>query len=49
MNTSESVLTVLSEHLRQLSVQALRQAAADGRKTVMDRDYETALRLFKGK
>lgn len=44
MNTSDNVLTVLSEHIRQLSVQALRVAAADGRKTVFDRDFEAVLR-----
>jgi histone H3/H4 len=44
MNTSDSVLGVLSEHIRQLSVQALRVAATDGRKTVLDRDFEAVLR-----
>lgn len=49
MNTSDTAVPVLSEHLRWLSVEALRQAAMDGRKTVMDRDYEIVIqRLKKG-
>jgi len=43
MNTSDGVVSVLSRHLRELSIQALRVAAADGRKTVMDRDFEDVL------
>jgi hypothetical protein len=39
MNTSESVLRVLSDQVRELTDQAIRNAAQDGRKTVMDRDY----------
>jgi hypothetical protein len=38
MNTSDSVMSVLSAHLRALCNQAIRTAAQDGRKTVMDRD-----------
>jgi hypothetical protein len=39
MNTSESVMRVLSDKVRALSDEAIRNAAKDGRKTVMDRDY----------
>lgn len=38
MNTSDSVLPILSDHLRELCNQAIRNAAQDGRKTVLDRD-----------
>jgi len=38
MNTSDSVLPVLSDHLRRLCDEAIRNAARDGRKTVLDRD-----------
>ncbi len=44
MNTSDGVVGVLSRHLRELSIQALRVAATDGRKTVMDRDFEDVLK-----
>jgi hypothetical protein len=47
MNTSDSAVSVLSDHLRWLSIEALRQAAADGRKTVMDRDFEAVLKALK--
>ncbi|MBI3204915.1 MAG: hypothetical protein HYZ29_25485 [Myxococcales bacterium] len=40
MNTSDSVTGVLSEHLRKLCNEAIRNAARDGRKTVLDRDFE---------
>jgi histone H3/H4 len=39
MNTSESVLRVLSDRVRELTDDAIRKAGQDGRKTVMDRDY----------
>jgi hypothetical protein len=39
MNTSEAVLEVLSERLRDLCDGAIHHAAASGRKTVMDRDF----------
>jgi hypothetical protein len=39
MNTSDSVVDVLSEHLRRVCDEAIRNAGADGRKTVMDRDF----------
>jgi histone H3/H4 len=38
MNTSESVTAALSDHVRAICDQAIRTAAAAGRKTVMDRD-----------
>jgi hypothetical protein len=47
MNTSDNVFPVLSKHLRELSVAALRQAATDGRKTVLDRDFLAVLRPGK--
>lgn len=40
MNTSDSVTGILSEHLRKLCNEAIRNAARDGRKTVLDRDFE---------
>jgi hypothetical protein len=40
MNTSDSVVGVLSDHVRRLCDQAIRNAARDGRKTVLDRDFE---------
>lgn len=44
MNTSDGVFPVLSQHLRELSVAALRVAASEGRKTVLDRDFSAVLR-----
>ena len=43
MNTSDSVTGVLSDHLRKLCNEAIRNAARDGRKTVLDRDFEPLL------
>ncbi len=43
MNTSDGVLPVLSDHLRRLSILALRHAAQEGRKTVLDRDFQAVL------
>jgi histone H3/H4 len=40
MNTSESVIEVLSDRVRALCDQAIEQARAAGRKTVMDRDFD---------
>jgi histone H3/H4 len=40
MNTSAAVIDVLSNKLRQLCDQAIDRAKQDGRKTVMDRDFE---------
>ena len=39
MNTSDGVVGILSEHLRRLCAEAIRNAARDGRRTVMDRDF----------
>jgi hypothetical protein len=39
MNTSDTVVTPLSNHLRQLCNEAIRNAARDGRRTVLDRDF----------
>jgi histone H3/H4 len=49
MNTSDNVMGVLSDHLRELSVEALRVAAQEGRKTVLDRDFEVVLTRLKSK
>lgn len=40
MNTSASVMEKLSEQVRNLCDRAIERARADGRKTVMDRDFE---------
>jgi len=39
MNTSDSVMEVLSRRVRTLCDDAIQRARADGRKTVMDRDF----------
>jgi histone H3/H4 len=39
MNTSDSAMAVLSQHLRALARQAINHATEEGRKTVMDRDF----------
>jgi hypothetical protein len=39
MNTSDGAMDVLSDIVRELCDGAIRKAAADGRKTVMDRDF----------
>ena len=41
ISTSDGVLPVLSDLLRRTCDAAIQRAAADGRKTVMDRDFET--------
>jgi hypothetical protein len=41
MNTSDSVMEVLSDRLRALCDEGIRGAARDGRKTVMDRDFRS--------
>jgi len=40
MNTSDGVIDVLSDRVRALCDQAIEQARAAGRKTVMDRDFD---------
>ena len=39
MNTSDAVMDTLSDRLRQLCDTAVRNARADERKTLMDRDF----------
>lgn len=39
-NTSASVMNVLSDHLRVITDRAIDVARAEGRKTVLDRDYD---------
>jgi hypothetical protein len=48
MNTSDGVTSVLSRHLRALCDKAISHAAADNRKTVMDRDFEAVLEAGTG-
>jgi len=43
MNTSDNVVGVISDHLRELCGGAIRAAAEDDRKTVLDRDFVRAL------
>jgi hypothetical protein len=43
MNTSDSAIAVLSDHLRELCREATRQAGVDGRRTVLDRDFVKVL------
>jgi hypothetical protein len=40
MNTSDSVMDYLSKHLRKICDRAIENAREEGRKTVMDRDFE---------
>jgi hypothetical protein len=40
MNTSDSVMEVLSDRLRALCDEGIRHAANDGRRTLMDRDFK---------
>lgn len=40
MNTSQSVMSLLSDRLRDLCDAAIEEARKDGRKTVMDRDFK---------
>jgi hypothetical protein len=39
MNTSDGVMKALSDHVRALADEAIREAGRDGRRTVMDRDF----------
>ncbi len=39
MNTSDSAMEVLSDIVREVADQAIQKAAAEGRKTVLDRDF----------
>jgi histone H3/H4 len=40
MSTSNSVMEVLSDQVRELCDRAIEHARQDGRKTVMDRDFK---------
>ncbi|MEE3332307.1 MAG: hypothetical protein VX246_15680 [Myxococcota bacterium] len=40
LKTSASVLTALSDKIRQMCDQAVEAARQDGRKTVLDRDFQ---------
>jgi histone H3/H4 len=40
MNTSDGVVDVLSDHLRAVCERAIENARADGRKTILDRDFK---------
>lgn len=44
LNTSDAVSAPLSEHLRQVTDAAIRSARANGRKTILARDVDAALR-----
>jgi hypothetical protein len=44
MNTSDNSIEVLSDHLRAICDEAIRIAARDGRRTVMDRDFRPITR-----
>jgi hypothetical protein len=48
MNTSDAAMNVLSDHLRELCREATRQAGADGRRTVLDRDFAQVLAARRG-
>ena len=40
MNTSQAVMSLLSDHLRRLCDEAIEKARSDGRKTLMERDFK---------
>lgn len=40
MNTSGNVMEILSQEVRRITDRAVEKARSEGRKTVMDRDYE---------
>ena len=44
MNTSDAVAEALGDHVRSVCDDAIRNAARDGRKTVLDRDVPKARR-----
>jgi hypothetical protein len=44
MNTSDAVAELLADHVRNVCDEAIRAAARDGRKTVLDRDVPKARR-----
>jgi hypothetical protein len=43
MNTSDNVMSVLSDHVRRVCDRAVKHAAEEGRKTVLDRDFRAIL------
>ena len=43
MNTSDNVVGVISDHIRELCGSAIRSAAEDDRRTVLDRDFVRAI------
>jgi histone H3/H4 len=48
MNTSDAVTAILSDHVRDLCREAIRQAGQDGRRTVLDRDFTKVLEQLAG-
>jgi hypothetical protein len=48
MNTSDAAMSVLSDHLRELCRESIRQAGLDGRRTVLDRDFVKVLAERRG-
>jgi histone H3/H4 len=48
MNTSDGVVAVLSDHVRELCREAIRQAGQESRRTVLDRDFTKVLESFTG-
>jgi histone H3/H4 len=48
MNTSDAVVAILSDHVRDLCREAIRQAGQDGRRTVLDRDFTKVLEQLAG-
>lgn len=46
MSTSQTVMDVLSKHLRMILDRSIQEAQAHGRKTVLERDMEEAVRKF---
>ncbi len=48
-NTSQSVMDVLSDHLRRVCDRGIENARADGRKTVMDRDFKFLNEFLKSR
>ncbi|HTV19442.1 MAG TPA: hypothetical protein VMG12_12240 [Polyangiaceae bacterium] len=48
MNTSDAAMNVISDHLRELCREATRHAGADGRRTVLDRDFAKVVAERRG-
>jgi histone H3/H4 len=47
MNTSAEVPAAMTKHIATISELAIKNATDDGRKTVMGRDIDAALKAFK--